>query len=96
LAAYRGVRWRLQWTRCQQTSRPFAETLRDLRLVHEHRAFGVSDLIDDKSELEEAMCTFQRLRLRLLGGPAPLILAGTTMHVPPNCPIQTRPPVLAA
>src|SRR5690349_20322583 len=68
------------------------EPLLDLPLVHEHYAFGVSDLIDDEAQLEEATRALQRLDLRLLHGTAPLRVIGVTVHVPPDCPIQTRSP----
>ena len=74
----------------REVSRCAAEMLRDLRLVHEHRAFGVSDLIDNEAELEEATRAVQRFSLCILDSPAPLRLTGMTMHIPPNCPFHDR------
>jgi hypothetical protein len=72
------------------------EPLLDLSLVHEHRAFGVSYLIDDESQFEEATRALQRLDLRLLHGTAPMRVIGMTVHVPPDCPIQGRSPSVMA
>ena len=36
-----------------------------------HKILGISNRVNDKSELEEAFCTLQRLALVTLDGPAP-------------------------
>lgn len=84
--------------RGHDTSGHRAETLCDPAFVHEYRTFGISDLIDDKSEFElrkrcarsiASASVFSAARFhRFSPGPA--------MHVPPDCPIQIRSPLWLA